>query len=168
MSLLDAIPEPNAARFDGDHYDPASDDARLTGQIRRVHEAMRDGRWRTLDEIAAVTHDPPASVSAQLRHLRKERFGAYLVEMRSVAGRPGLHEYRLGDKGAGRPQIGHHAPEVVTTALAAADALIPYLRHAWDCLAINSLRSDGLGQCDCGLVEARRAWTAARQATRRG
>ena len=36
--------------------------------------------WLTLDELAKLTHYPPASISAQLRHLRKPEFGGYDVE----------------------------------------------------------------------------------------
>jgi len=36
--------------------------------------------WLTLDELAKLTHYPPASISAQLRHLRKPENGGYLVE----------------------------------------------------------------------------------------
>jgi len=36
--------------------------------------------WLTLDELAKLTHYPPASISAQLRHLRKAEFGGYEVE----------------------------------------------------------------------------------------
>src|SRR5216684_6807151 len=38
--------------------------------------------WLTLDELAKLTHYPPASISAQLRHLRKPENGGYLVEKR--------------------------------------------------------------------------------------
>lgn len=38
--------------------------------------------WLTLDELAKLTHYPPASISAQLRHLRKQEFGGYEVEKR--------------------------------------------------------------------------------------
>lgn len=38
--------------------------------------------WLTLDELAMLTHYPPASISAQLRHLRKREFGGYEVEKR--------------------------------------------------------------------------------------
>lgn len=59
--------------------------------------------WLTLEELAKLTHYPPASISAQLRHLRKQEFGGYEVEKRQrVSGRI-LHgedfgtvwEYRL-------------------------------------------------------------------------
>jgi hypothetical protein len=38
--------------------------------------------WLTLDELAKLTHYPPASISAQLRHLRKPQFGGFVVEKR--------------------------------------------------------------------------------------
>jgi hypothetical protein len=38
--------------------------------------------WLTLEELAKLTHYPPASISAQLRHLRKPENGGYLVEKR--------------------------------------------------------------------------------------
>jgi hypothetical protein len=38
--------------------------------------------WLTLDELAKLTHYPPASISAQLRHMRKPRFGSYEVVKR--------------------------------------------------------------------------------------
>ncbi len=69
-------------RFNGSCYDPEFDQDRLTGQIRRVYVLMIDGQWRTLDEIHASTGDPPASISAQLRNLRKERFGSHIVDKR--------------------------------------------------------------------------------------
>ena len=86
----------SAPHFDGPAYQPEHDHARLTGQILRVWDLMRDGYWRTLQEIADRTGDPPASISAQLRHLRKERFGLHTVERRSRGDRAsGLWEYRV-------------------------------------------------------------------------
>ena len=38
--------------------------------------------WVTLAELAAKTKFPPASISAQLRHLRKARYGGWVVEKR--------------------------------------------------------------------------------------
>lgn len=80
-------------RFDGTDYVAERDNARLTGQILRVWECMASGQWRTLREIADITGDPEASVSAQLRHLRKERFGSHKVEREHVG--KGLYKYRL-------------------------------------------------------------------------
>ena len=38
--------------------------------------------WLTLEELARLTHYPPASISAQLRHLRKPQYGSFLVKKR--------------------------------------------------------------------------------------
>lgn len=58
--------------------------------IKRQHEAIRDlmlvGDWLTLDEIAERTSYTTASISAQLRHLRKKAFGSYRVEKRRRRG----------------------------------------------------------------------------------
>jgi hypothetical protein len=83
-------------QFNGSNYNPSVDHARLSKQHERVRDCMLDGVWRTLEEIAALTGDPPASVSAQLRHLRKPRFGSYTIEKRARGDRAsGLFEYRL-------------------------------------------------------------------------
>ncbi|HXY23427.1 MAG TPA: hypothetical protein VEI73_02175 [Candidatus Acidoferrum sp.] len=44
--------------------------------------ASQCGTWLTLDELTKLTHYPQASISAQLRHLRKPQFGGYEVEKR--------------------------------------------------------------------------------------
>ena len=86
----------SSPHFNGPAYDPTFDQERLTGQIARIYELMSDGEWRTLSEIAAETGDPQASISAQLRHLRKPRFGAFIVERQSRGDRAtGLYEYRV-------------------------------------------------------------------------
>jgi hypothetical protein len=83
-------------RFNGPAYDRARDDVRLSRQHDRIRELMLDGKWRTLSEIEAATGDPAASVSAQLRHLRKPRFGEYVVERRHRGHESsGLYEYRV-------------------------------------------------------------------------
>jgi hypothetical protein len=82
--------------FNGPAYEPEYDHARLTGQLLRIWTTMKDRRWRTLHEIALATGDPESSISAQLRHLRKPRFGSHTVERRARGDRAaGLHEYRL-------------------------------------------------------------------------
>ena len=91
-------------RFDGADYVAKRDNARLTGQILRVWECMADGKWRTLREIADITGDPEPSVSAQLRHLRKERFGAHTIEREHIE--RGLYKYRLIR--AGELRLDHH------------------------------------------------------------
>lgn len=80
-------------RFDGDDYVPQRDHKRLKSQLDRVRSCMMDGKWRTLSEIERVTGDPPASISAQLRHLRKPRFGANIINRKYEGG--GLYKYQL-------------------------------------------------------------------------
>ena len=85
-------------RFDGSDYEPKLDRIRLTGQIKRIYDLMCDRVWRTLGEIERVTGDPQASISAQLRHLRKARFGGYVVlKRRRGAHTQGLWEYSLNN-----------------------------------------------------------------------
>jgi len=83
-------------RFDGPVYDPDLDRARLTKQHEQIRDLMLDGKWRTLGEIAELTGQPEASISAQLRHLKKARFGGYEVpKQRRGNERRGLWEYRV-------------------------------------------------------------------------
>jgi len=79
--------------FEGDDYNHERDSDRLTGQLLRIFEVVKDSRWRTLKEIALLTGDPEASISAQLRHLRKPRFGSHKVEKQYVD--RGLYKYRV-------------------------------------------------------------------------
>lgn len=67
--------------------------------IRQVMlEASRAGGWLTLSEIAERTEFGEASVSAQLRHLRKARHGRYRVEKRcrrvTCSPQPGVADAR--------------------------------------------------------------------------
>ena len=78
---------------------------------RRQRDVLRDvmlsakecETWLTLDELTKLTHYPPASISAQLRHLRKPEYGAFVVEKRQRKGIKALRgedfgtvfEYRL-------------------------------------------------------------------------
>ena len=80
-------------KFAGSDYDPERDDPRLETQLERVFDTMSDGVERSLAEIAETTGDPPASVSAQLRHLRKPKHGGYTVEKEYHGN--GLYLYRL-------------------------------------------------------------------------
>jgi hypothetical protein len=92
---------PDLARFDG----PEPEAERLRGQIKLVWMLMSDGKWRTIGQMRKtllLCNVPENSIQAQLRNLRKERFGAFLVERRRTA--EGLYEYRVGAKGEGIPQ----------------------------------------------------------------
>jgi len=79
--------------LDGSNYNPADDDERLKKQLGRVFVAMSDGKWHTLRWIAKVTGDPQSSVSADLRHLRKQRHGSWIIDKRNKGG--GLFLYRM-------------------------------------------------------------------------
>ena len=71
---------PVSPDFDGAAYRPELDKVRLTGQLKDVYELMRDGKWRSVQDISLLTRHPENSISAQLRNLRKERFGGYSVQ----------------------------------------------------------------------------------------
>lgn len=79
--------------FDGPEL-TSSDHSRLTGQLSDIFNVMSDGSWRTLNEIEQATKHPQASISAQLRHLRKPRFGAYQVDRRRNSDE-GTYYYRV-------------------------------------------------------------------------
>ena len=58
--------------------------------------AARFDVWMTLEELSHKTRYPEASISAQLRHLRKPHYGGYVVEKRrrlwAETTRPSAHE----------------------------------------------------------------------------
>lgn len=83
-------------RFDGSDYQVVRDTHRLTAQLASIKALMLDGRWRSLREIEAATGAPQASISAQMRHLRKPRFGSYQVEKQYEGN--GLYRYRVISK----------------------------------------------------------------------
>jgi len=70
------------------------------GNAVGVFNAMRDGHWRTLEQLRfKLSFDmhnnmPVQSVSARLRDLRKDSFGGHEVKRRATDVR-GLFEYRL-------------------------------------------------------------------------
>lgn len=79
--------------FDGKTYNAARDKDRLKTQLFNVWRLMKDGRWRTLEQISEKVGCPEASVSARLRDFRKRKFGSHTVERQYV--RQGLFKYRL-------------------------------------------------------------------------
>jgi hypothetical protein len=66
----------------GPAYSPALDGERIAKQHEVIRDFMLRSGWKTLAEIEQALGYPQASVSAQLRHLRKTRFGSYQVEKR--------------------------------------------------------------------------------------
>lgn len=84
---------PRRDAFGGSTYDPKKDYGRLAYQSRTIFDLMKDGRWRTLSEIAEETGFPMQSVSARLRDFRKEKFGGHTVNRQNLSA--GLHQYQL-------------------------------------------------------------------------
>ena len=82
------------APFDGATYDDERDRARLTRQIDRVYNALRCGRWLTVNEIHDLTGDPHNSIQTQCRNLRKAKHGGHTVPSRPRGG-SGETEYHL-------------------------------------------------------------------------
>lgn len=101
-------PTQERLEFSGPEYRPGPDQSRLTTQHGRIRDLVLDGRWRTLPEICvALKHlypwqnFPENSVQAQLRHLRKQRFGSHVVEKRRTGDESlGLYEWRVS-----RPEV---------------------------------------------------------------
>ena len=84
------------AKFHGPAYEAPLDQVRLSGQLLKIYELMKDGKWRTLQEISRLTGAPEASASAQLRGLRRGDNGGHTVDKKRL-GEPtvGLWTYRL-------------------------------------------------------------------------
>lgn len=64
-------PQPFEAR--GKTFVADRDSKRLGEQCQRIFNVFRDGQKRTLAQVAAITGDPEASISARYRDLK--RFG---------------------------------------------------------------------------------------------
>jgi len=65
----------------GPAFDEALDGKRVRTQMVRLRDYMlKYSAWSTLQSISLVLGYPQASVSAQLRHLRKQQFGSYQVD----------------------------------------------------------------------------------------
>lgn len=99
LDLLSYRPLLPNLHFYGSTFDAALDIERLGEQQRRVLAAMEDGAWRTLREIAAITQDPEASVSARLRSFNGHDYlkQFFIMESERMPGmdRRGVWRYRL-------------------------------------------------------------------------
>lgn len=85
--------------FGGKTFDEAQDGPRLSRQLDRVREFMRDGQWHTLREIASAAMCSEASASARFRDLSKPGFGGWHTEHRRSAV-PSIWEYRVVSTGS--------------------------------------------------------------------
>lgn len=83
----------------GPAYDEAIDGERVATQREVIRDQMLrwNRAWFTLSELERRLGYPQASISAQLRHLRKQRFGGYNVEKRRCRFPPnaGTWEYQV-------------------------------------------------------------------------
>lgn len=82
----------------GATYSHEFDYQRLNGQQRDVWEVVKDGKWRTLRQIADEAAAPESSTSARLRDFRK--MGLTLDRERDPKAR-GLFWYRLTQNAEG-------------------------------------------------------------------
>jgi len=85
-------------KFNGSDYTPVLDDERLNKQMDRVKKVCSSGIPMTLSAIAKECGDPEASVSAQLRHLRKEKHGSHSVDKIHVSHGLYLYKVTLNDR----------------------------------------------------------------------
>ena len=84
------------ARFDGSDIDPKLDQKRLSGQLEKIFNLMKDGSYRTLRDISDILGYGESSISANLRNLRKVRFGLHTIDKRRKGeASNGLWEYKL-------------------------------------------------------------------------
>jgi hypothetical protein len=80
----------------GPAFDERQDGRRIRTQLEQIRDHMLGRReWASLHEIALATGYPEASVSAQLRHLRKPKFGGFDVRRRRRTWGKGTNEYRV-------------------------------------------------------------------------
>ena len=77
----------------GSDYKPALDEKRLVTQQEHIKRLMLASGWLTLSEIEYRTGFGQASISAQLRHCRRQ--GLILEKKRRGEEKQGLFEYRL-------------------------------------------------------------------------
>ena len=88
--ILNSHPE-----FDGVDYESPRDKGRLMTQKKSILDYMINHaeKWVTLRQISKACQAPEASVSAQLRNFRKEKFGSHTVHRKHV--KNGLFAYQL-------------------------------------------------------------------------
>lgn len=86
-------PENPTPQITGSDYDEKLDKKRLNTQYDKIFNLMKDGCYRTLQEISIALPFPEASISAQLRNMRKE--GHTVLKQRRGEKSKGLFEYKL-------------------------------------------------------------------------
>jgi len=79
-------------KFDGLDARTEPDRIRLSGQCLDIYNILLDGKWHTVAEIEQLTGFMGTSISAQIRNLRKDRFGCHDIEKKMVNNRA---EYQM-------------------------------------------------------------------------
>jgi hypothetical protein len=99
--MSEAVASPPVAASDG-IFRPGVTQRETLLTVLRL--AAQNETWVTLAELAGKTKFPPASISAQLRHLRKARYGGWVVEKRrrEWVSEQVVWEYRLAEGGVDR------------------------------------------------------------------
>ena len=93
LELVEEVPaRPTTHHFKGAGVETDQDELRLGKQYDRILRLMKDGRFRTLSEISAITHDPEGSILRQLSYM--DELGHKKTKQRRGPGR-GLWEYRI-------------------------------------------------------------------------
>lgn len=87
-----------ASAFHGSQFEPALDRARLSRQVHRIRAYMLGCGWQTLREIRQALESlyapaifPEASISAQLRNLKRAPFHNRLEKRRRISAAPASH-----------------------------------------------------------------------------
>lgn len=80
--------------FDGHNYNAHRDHVRLTRKLLELYEFMKDGSWRTVEEIHKELGHPHTTISSMLRSLRKAKYGYHNVPGRR-RGDSVMFEYKL-------------------------------------------------------------------------
>jgi len=83
--------------------DPANDPKRNQKLIGRVFDALQDGAWHTLDDLAAQLQAPKQRVTSRIRDLRLPLYGSYTIKAEIVDKAKQLWKYRLVKDAATQP-----------------------------------------------------------------
>ncbi len=96
LELIEELPaRPVTHHFKGAGVETDQDELRLGGQYDRILRLMKDGRFRTLSEIEAVTHDPQGSILRQLSYMDDPLCGGHKKKKRHRGPGRGLWEYSI-------------------------------------------------------------------------
>lgn len=96
LEIVDEVPgRPVTHHFRGAGVETDQDELRLDSQYDRILRLMKDGRWRTLAEISAITHDPEGSILRQLSYMDDPLCGGHKKNKHRRGPGRGLWEYQI-------------------------------------------------------------------------